>query len=258
MQQELKVAIVQANQIWEDKQANFVNYRNLISDISADLILFPEMFHTGFSMNVTELAEDWNNSCGLDFLKEIAVEKNTACYTSLIIKDGESYRNRGVFIEPNGTITYYDKRKSFGLAGEDEFFTSGQNQVIVEYKGWKFLLQICYDLRFPEIQLNHVQEELPLYDVLLTVANWPERRNTHWKALLPARAIENQVYVCAANRVGTDQSGLIYSGDSAIIDALGNHVVQASYEEAVLLTTLQSTKLLDVRKKLPFIKDRKI
>ena len=258
MQEELKVALVQANQIWEDKQANFAQYTEMISDVEADLFLCPEMFHTGFSMNATVLAEDWETSEGMVYLKQIAQQKNSACYTSLIIKENNQYRNRAVFVEPNGSVTYYDKRKTFGLAGEDKIYTPGTEQVVKEYKGWRFLLQICYDLRFPEIQLNHLQDNRPLYDVLLTIANWPERRNVHWKALLPARAIENQAYVCATNRVGKDATDLIYSGDSTIIDALGNHLVSASYEACVLTTTLSASKLQEARQKLPFLKDRSL
>ena len=258
MQENIKIALVQANQVWENKQANYDNYNHLIETVEADLFLFPEMFHTGFSMNATHLAEDWSNSEGLNYLKEVAQRKNAACYTSLIISENGKFHNRAVFVEPNGTVVHYDKRKTFGLAGEDKTYTPGTEQIIHTYKGWKFLLQICYDLRFPEIQLNNEVNGAPKYDVLLTVANWPERRNTHWKALLPARAIENQAYVCATNRVGTDATDLVYSGDSAVIDALGNHLVQGSYHETVLITTLSSAQLAETRKKLPFLKDRNI
>lgn len=256
--QDLIVAIVQANQVWEDKTTNLSHFEKLIDNVSADLILFPEMFHTGFSMEAEKLAEDWEKSQGLAFLKRIAQTKNTACYTSLIIKENNQYYNRAVFVEPNGKVVHYDKRKSFGLAGEDKVFTPGTEQIIHTYKGWNFLLQICYDLRFPEIQLNYTKNGAPLYDVLLTVANWPERRNQHWKALLPARAIENQAFVCAANRVGTDPNGLVYSGDSAIVDPLGNHLVNGTYVETVLTSTLSVHALNDIREKLPFLKDRKL
>lgn len=256
MQEELQIALVQANQIWEDKDANFAHISSLIENTSADIFLLPEMFHTGFSMNAASLAEAWQSSEGVQFLKGVAKKKNAALYTSLIIKEGNHFHNRAVFVEPSGDVTHYDKRKTFGLAGEDKIYTAGKQQVIKEYKGWKFLLQVCYDLRFPEIQLNHEVEGTPLYDVLLTVANWPERRNTHWKALLPARAIENQSYVIATNRVGTDASDLIYSGDSAIIDPIGHTIVSASYEECVLVGKISAKQLQDVRKKLPFLKDR--
>ncbi len=254
--QDIKVAIVQANQFWEDKTANLLHLKKCVENEQADLFLFPEMFHTGFSMNAEVLAEKWTDSQGLKFLIQLAREKNAACYTSLIIEENGAFYNRAVFVEPNGKVVHYDKRKSFGLAGEDKIFTPGTEQVIHNYKGWNFLLQICYDLRFPEIQLNYTKNGVPLYDVLLTIANWPERRNQHWKALLPARAIENQAYVCAANRVGTDAHDLVYSGDSAILDALGNHLVQGAYTEAVLSTTLSASNLNYIRQKLPFLKDR--
>lgn len=255
---DLKVALVQANQLWEDKVGNFKHIESLLEETHTDLILLPEMFHTGFSMEAEKLSEEWEKSEGIIFLKELARKKNAAVYTSLIISENNAFFNRGVFIEPNGKVVYYDKRKSFGLAGEDKVFTPGKEQVIHTYKGWKFLLQICYDLRFPEIQLNYQINDTPLYDVMLTVANWPERRNQHWKMLLPARAIENQIYVCAVNRVGTDKHELLYSGDSAVYDLLGNSLVQGSYTESVLQTTLSMDNLIETRKKLPFLKDRKI
>lgn len=174
---DLRITLVQANQIWEDKQANLHHFEQLISGVSTDVIVFPEMFHTGFSMNPEKLAEKMTDSQGIAWLKKIAAEKSAACYTSLIIEENNCFYNRGVFVEPTGKITVYDKRKCFGLAGEDLVFTAGKNTAIVDYNGWKINLQICYDLRFPEICRNEVKDETALYDVLIYVANWPERRN---------------------------------------------------------------------------------
>lgn len=254
---DLKITMVQAHQIWEDKTANLIHFENLIASVSTDLIIFPEMFHTGFSMNPEILAETMTESQGLDWLKRIASEKNAACYTSLIIAENESYYNRGVFVEPSGKTTIYDKRKRFALAGEDAVFSEGSKTTIVEYKDWKINLQICYDLRFPEICRNEIKEETTMYDVLIYVANWPERRKNHWNSLLVARAIENQCIVIGVNRIGDDANSLSYSGNSVIIDALGEITTTTNEHEEMIVTSVISKKnLLEVREKLPFLKDK--
>lgn len=254
--QDIKVALVQANQVWENKKANFENYERLLKNVDAELILLPEMFQTGFSMNTSELAEKWLKSASVEWLKSISRTKNCAIYTSLMVFENGNYYNRGVFVTPNGEVKKYDKRKSFSLAGEHKAFTSGETETIVEYLGWKFQLQICYDIRFPEIARNYLLPNLsPAYDVLLYVANWPEKRVSHWNALLKARAIENQAYVLGVNRVGTDANKLAYSGDSKIIDALGDLYELNKNEENVLVSNLQKEKLNEVRKLLPFLSD---
>lgn len=256
---DLTITLVQADQIWEDKSANFRNYERLLSDITAtDLILLPEMFNTGFSMNAQVLAEPFNNSPSVSWLKELSAKKKAAIYTSLIIEEEGNYYNRGVFVEPNGALSVYDKRKTFGLAGEDKIYSKGEQSVVVTYNGWKIRLQICYDVRFPEISLNQHKNGVPQYDVLLYVANWPERRNQHWRSLLPARAIENQCYVAGVNRVGTDQAGLTYSGDSCVINLLGNRLADVVNEEKAVSVKLSYEELQDLREKLPFLKDREI
>lgn len=256
--QDLKVALVQANQIWENKEENLKNYDRLLETLSGvDLILLPEMFHTGFSMNAENLAETEDSSIGLEWLKNKAKIKNAAIYTSLIFKENDFYYNRGVFVEPTGAIYTYDKRKTFGLAGEDKVYTAGTSETIVTYKGWKFQLQICYDLRFPEIVRNRILPNLfPAYDVILYVANWPQRRSEHWKTLLKARAIENQSYVLGVNRVGTDGKELEYSGDSMLIDSLGNSELCRESVEEVVNFELSYDMLLKTREMLPFLKDR--
>jgi len=254
--QDLKVALVQANQVWENKKANLENYERLLKDVDADLILLPEMFQTGFSMNTSELAEEWRESESVEWLKSISGAKNCAFYTSLMVSENGHYYNRGVFVTPNGDVKKYDKRKSFSLAGEHEAFNSGRTETIVEYLGWKFQLQICYDLRFPEIARNYLlPNQAPAYDVLLYVANWPEKRVSHWNALLRARAIENQAYVLGVNRVGTDANELAYSGESKIINALGDVFELNKNEEKVLVQVFQFKELKRVRKTLPFLLD---
>ena len=210
--QDLSVGILQFDQIWQDKTANFERIVALLAaQPQIDLLLLPEMFHTGFSMNI-ELADNWSDAEGIHFLKHLAQQRAMAIYTSLMVKDQESYYNRGVFIAPNGEVTCYDKQKAFGLGGEDQYFITGKSETIVSYKNWKINLQICYDLRFPELVRNKLDEfGTAAYDLLLYVANWPKMRSSHWDALLKARAIENQCYVVACNRVGTDGNDLIVS-----------------------------------------------
>lgn len=255
--QDLKVVLVQANQLWEDKEGNFRNFDRLLADIEkVDLIVLPEMFHTGFSMNPSFLAETMDDSSGLTWLKMKAKEKNAAFYTSLIISDKGNYYNRGVFVYPTGEVLTYDKRKCFGLAGEDKVFTAGQKETIVQFRGWKIQLQICYDLRFPEISRNKINSNhLPNYDVLVYVANWPEKRKVHWQTLLTARAIENQSYVIGVNRVGTDGKGLIYSGDSMVSDALGQIESISSNTEEIRQIIFSMDNLKQIRSDLPFLKD---
>ena len=256
--QDLKVALVQANQVWENKQENLNHLSKILEDIDAvDLILLPEMFHTGFSMQAQLLAEETESSIGVEWLRETAKKHSSAMYTSLIIKEKERFYNRGVFVFPTGEIKTYDKRKSFGLAGEDEIYTAGEKESIVRYKEWNFQLQICYDLRFPEIVRNRILSEgFPAYDVILYVANWPEKRKEHWNTLLKARAIENQAYVLAVNRVGSDNKDQVYSGNSVAIDALGNTEMCVEFVEEILIYTLKKEPHELVLKMLPFLKDR--
>ena len=254
---DLRTVLVQANQIWEDKSANLRHYEELLADAGdADLIVLPEMFHTGFSMSAAEFAEDANGP-GIAWLKQQAAARNCALYTSLIASENGNYLNRGVFVQPDGTVHTYDKRKCFTLAGEDRTYTAGTREVIVDFRGWKLQLQICYDLRFPEIVRNRLEADgRPAYDAILYVANWPQRRSLHWQTLLRARAIENQCYVMGVNRVGEDGKGLVYSGDSACIDLLGNETACPAGQETVLPVTLSRSELDSTRAAIPFLKDR--
>ncbi|MEY3237883.1 MAG: hypothetical protein RI883_1984 [Bacteroidota bacterium] len=256
--QDLKVALVQANQIWENKNSNLTNYSCLLKNISnIDLIILPEMFHTGFSMNAEYLAETMDNSQGLTWLRDNAKNKNTAIYTSLIIKENGHFFNRGVFVFPNGEVEYYDKRKAFGLAGEDKIYSVGQKEKIVLFKGWKLQLQICYDLRFPEIARNRIEEHSnAAYDAILYVANWPEVRSQQWRILLKARAIENQCFVIGVNRVGVDGKSLEYLGDTLQVNALGEAISLPPNQEGILEVRLSKKHLLEIRERLPFLKDR--
>lgn len=254
--QDLKITLIQTHQVWENKAANLENYERLLQTVpETDLVLLPEMFQTGFSMNAEALAETPENSPGIDWLKKQAAEKQAAFYTSLIIKDGACYYNRGVFVEPNGTVSIYDKRKLFGMAEESDHFTAGTKETIVEYLGWKINLQICYDLRFPENIRNGEIEGKPAYDLLLYVANWPQRRIQHWSALLPARAIENQCYVAGVNRIGTDNLGLDYNGQSRLLNLLGEDLSNLSDSESVNTVSINYSEMEVLRGKLPFLRD---
>lgn len=254
--QDLKIALLQTTQYWEDKQKNLSHFEQKLSTLRCDLLLLPEMFQTGFTMNSTDMAEDISSSPSISWLQKIAKEKNTAIYTSLIIRDKNTYYNRGVFVKPTGEISHYNKRKTFTLAKENEHYQSGNEERIVAYLGWKINLQICYDLRFPELCRNRIESNgQPAYDLLLYVANWPERRIAHWDALLKARAIENQTFVAAVNRIGKDYNELLYNGHSSVIDPLGEVCISSDTEELLQLV-IKPTKLLEIREKLPFLKDR--
>lgn len=256
--QDLKVTLVQATQVWENKQANFEHFEELLSSLEeTDVLVLPEMFHTGFTMNAEQYADSMENSEAINWLKTIASKNKVAIYTSFIARENGSFFNRGIFMEPSGNYSIYDKRKLFTLAGEEIVFKPGYVKTQVKYKGWKLQFQICYDLRFPEIARNGLDENgKPEYDVLFYVANWPERRVTHWKSLLISRAIENQSYVVGVNRVGVDGKGLTYSGDSAVINAYGDKISKTvAYDESVETVTLSWEDLQETRSQLQFLKD---
>lgn len=253
--QDLKVTLVQANQVWENISANLEHYTKLLEPVASDLIVLPEMFQTSFTMNHS-LAEPMESSRSISWLKQLAATKNSAVYASLMIEEKGKYFNRGVFVEPNGTMHIYDKRKTFGLAKEDLYIASGTQKTIVQYRGWNIQLQICYDLRFPEISRNLISaNQEAAFDVLIYVANWPQKRSAHWNALLQARAIENQCFVIGVNRVGTDGMGFTYSGDSQIVNALGERLLLPVGEEFVKTIVINKKKLTEIRELLPFLKD---
>lgn len=253
--QDLTLAFLQFDQVWQDKQANYARIASYFQNSqSIDLVLLPEMFHTGFSMEIG-LADEWLNAEGLDFLRTLASKNDFSIYTSLMVQDGGLYFNRGVFVAPDGKVQFYDKRKAFGLGREDQYFTSGVQERIVALKGWNINLQICYDLRFPELVRNRITNGAEAYDVLLYVANWPQNRIAHWDALLIARAIENQCYVVACNRVGNDGNGLAYNGHSQAIDLFGKHLSGPHEQEGLFVVKLSKNGLVEGRKMLPFLKD---
>lgn len=256
--QDLNISILQFDQSWENISENYQRIEKLLLQTEdADLLVLPEMFHTGFSMN-TNLADEWTDNNALNVLKEWSSKSNSAIFTSLMVRENNQFYNRGVFVEPSGKVTSYNKRRSFGLGGEDQIFTEGTTETIVEFKGWKFNLQICYDLRFPELIRNRIESNgQSAYDVLLYVANWPEKRVLHWSTLLQARAIENQCYTVGVNRVGIDGNEIVYPGASAVFNGLGANLLEMDNQEAVGKCKLSSTEIQELRIQLPFLKDKK-
>ena len=247
----LHVAIIQSDLTWEDPNQNRINFSNEINKIEAevDLIILPEMFTTGFTMNI-DFAEKMDGKT-VQWLKQIAIYKKTAITGSIIISENCNFYNRLLFVHPNGDLDYYDKHYLFTLSGEDKVFTSGSEKLLVNYKGWKICPFVCYDLRFP-VWSNNTQN----YDLLLYVANWPEKRISAWSTLLKARAIENMSYTIGVNRIGKDGNNIVYNGKSTVLDTFGNEIsniaISDSKTEIVILNKDQQDK---IRLKLPFLQN---
>ena len=250
----LNICIIQSSLHWENHQANLNMFEEKIEQIKAgtELVVLPEMFTTGFSMNPTQLAEDMNGQT-VEWMKRIATEKRIILTGSIIIKENEQFYNRLIWMLPNGEFGMYDKHHLFSYAEEDKHFSAGNKRLITSVKGIKINTQICYDLRFPVWSRLTTENE---YDILLYVANWPERRNHAWKTLLQARAIENQCVVIACNCVGEDGNGIKYSGDSCIINPLGEILVSKEYDEDFLYYTIQKQDIETIRNQFPFAKDK--
>lgn len=249
----LKISIIQSNLSWENKVENLLRFEEKIKDISdTELVLLPEMFSTGFSMNPYQLAEPMEGA-GVQWMKKIASKKNIILLGSLIIEENNNYYNRAIWMLPNGKYGTYDKRHLFSYAGEDKHYSAGSKRLITQVKGWKVNIQICYDLRFPVwSRMQHSEE----YDMIVYLANWPERRALAWKTLLQARAIENQCYVIGVNRVGMDGNDIKYSGDSCVINPLGEILYSKSNEEDLHTITIDKEELTSIRNHFPFLKDK--
>lgn len=246
----MKISLIQSPIIWEKPDENLLYYERVISQNPVgDLIILPEMFSTGFSMSAERWAENMDGST-IQWLKRISTLTGAMIGGSFIVQDDSRYYNRFVFVHQGNIIHYYDKRHLFGMAGEDSVFTAGSKSGTFEYLGWKIRPAICYDLRFPVWTRNSDN-----YDVLIYTANWPSKRAIHWNALLPARAIENQCYVLAVNRIGTDGNGLEYQGDSGVYGPSGQKLVSAENKETCINFNLDRTFLSEYRKELPFLQD---
>jgi predicted amidohydrolase len=260
----LTFTLIQTNLHWENKEANLQMFEQKIASIKekTQVVVLPEMFPTGFSMKPQQFAENMEGPT-VQWMKKVATEKRIALTGSMIIEEEGHYYNRLIWMLPNGKHGIYNKRHLFGFAGEDQYYTPGTQRLIASANGWKINLMVCYDLRFPvwsrqspplQFTEKESRDEVE-YDILVYVANWPERRNHAWKTLLQARAIENQCYVIGVNRVGNDGSNIYHSGDSMVVNALGEVLYHKAHEEDIFTITLEKEHLLQIREKMPFLKD---
>lgn len=249
----LTVTLIQTSLYWQDKNANLLMLEEKINTIQqrTELIILPEMFTTGFSMQPALFAETMEGET-ISWMRKISKQKNAVLCGSMIAEEDNKFYNRLIWMLPNGQFGYYNKRHLFGFAGEHEHYNAGNKRLIGKIRDWKINLQVCYDLRFP---VWARQSNINEYDVILYVANWPEKRNTAWKTLLQARAIENQSFVIGVNRVGNDGNNIYHSGDSMIIGPQGEIVYIKAHDEDVFTYTLQKQALSETREHFPFLKD---
>lgn len=256
----LTISTIQSNLFWEDKTANLQMLQKKIDSIEekTEIVILPEMFTTGFSMNAASLAETMNGET-VEWMKMLSNKNGIVLTGSVMIEEAGKYYNRLIWMLPNGQYGYYDKRHLFAYGEEDQHYSAGSKRLIASVKGWKINLQVCYDLRFPvwarQSPLSSRRGVEAEFDVLIYVANWPERRSHAWKTLLCARAIENQCYVVGVNRVGDDAKNIHYSGNSLVIDPLGEVLYHMADEEDINTITLSKNKLEEVRMKFPFLND---
>ena len=248
----IRVAIIQADLVWENKPANLALFEARIKEVdnSADLIVLPEMFSTGFSMNAQLLAEEMDGPT-VSWLSQMAASSGSTITGSAIIKEEHHFYNRLIWMRPDGSYDTYDKRHLFTFAEEHHSYTAGREHLVVDFMGWKVLPLICYDLRFP-VWSRNTQD----YDLLLYVANFPEKRRYAWQQLLTARAIENQVYTIGLNRVGTDGKDIAYAGDSTIFDYAGRSLSSSAYIESIQYATLSYEAQQAFRSRFAFLPDR--
>jgi len=252
MKDDIHISLIQTSLFWEDRERNMELFSAKIEAINqpTDLILLPEMFSTGFSMRPEQFAETMDGPV-IDWMRRTADNKNAVLCGSLMMKENGRFYNRLVWMRPDGSAECYDKRHLFGLGEEHDHYTPGTKKLLVDLKGWKFLPLVCYDLRFPVWSRNTDH-----YDALVYVANWPERRIHAWKALLEARAIENQCYVIGVNRVGNDGNDIYHSGESSVIDPKGAILFREGHVDCVHTFSLSYHHLNHTRESLPFLKDK--
>ena len=249
----LKIALIQSNLVWENPVQNRINFTKKIEAIYevVDIIILPEMFTSGFTMQPKNVYETMKGET-VKWMRLLAKKKNAAIVGSIVIKENNNFYNRLLFVHPNGIIDTYDKKHSFTLAGENELYTSGKEKLIVNYKGFKIRPLICYDLRFPV--WSRISED---YDVLLYVANWPEKRISAWDTLLKARAIENMSYCIGVNRIGFDANNFDYPGHSAAFDVLGEKISDIKHnKEQTEIVTLSRIHIEKHRHNLGFLNDK--
>lgn len=248
----LRIALLQTPLYWENPALNRQMLAWKIRDLGgeADLVVLPEMMTSGFTMHPEKVAETMDGPT-LQEMQGWSHETGAALCGSLVIREDGRFYNRLVWVEPEGRVLHYDKRHLFGLSGEDGPYTPGHQRLLITWRDWRILPAICYDLRFP-VWCRNTDD----HDLLLVVANWPEPRRRHWQALLTARAIENQCYVAGVNRIGRDDNGHEYAGDTALIDYQGETLLNGANVETVLTATLDKEALLRYRERLPFLADR--
>lgn len=252
MKKRLSIAIIQGNLLWEDIEANLKYFERQFDSIqgSPHVVILPEMFTTGFSMNANKLAQPANGRTK-QWMLDVSKSKGYAICGSYIVSEGTNFYNRFSFVTPKGEIASYNKRHLFTFANENKTYTKGNERVVFDYLGWRILPQICYDIRFPVWSRNRSD-----YDLIINVANFPGSRRNIWSTLLKARAIENQCYVAGANRVGNDELDISYAGDCQIINPLGEPLSQATPEkEEIIYSTLDIDELNSFRKSFPVLLD---
>jgi omega-amidase len=252
----LTLTLIQTKLFWEDRAANLAMLEEKIRgrNSATQVVVLPEMFSTGFSMAPGRLAETMDGEA-VQWMQRVAREQRIILTGSLMMQEGDHFYNRLLWVLPNGEIGHYDKRHLFAYAGEDQHYTPGKRRFIASVNGWRINLLVCYDLRFPVWSRQQYTDAGYEYDVLIYVANWPERSNIAWNSLLQARAVENQCYTVGVNRVGEDGNGIYHSGDSMVIDPLGEVLYHKAHDEDVFTITLDKDHLNAVREKLPFWKD---
>ncbi len=251
MEKSIKLALVQADLLWQNTQGNLAKFDQLFQNISEDteMVILPEMFATAFTMQVEKFEKPVGKSA-LDWLRRKAKERDKILVGSLLFEESNKYFNRMFWVRPDDTFSYYDKRHLFRMGNEESVMTAGNQRVIIPFKGMNFMLQVCYDLRFPVWVKNNFNKKTKRhdYDVIVYIANWPEVRKQAYTQLLKARAIENQAYVIWVNRVGKDNKGTLHSGDSQLIDPLGNIIKQLPmYQENIMYVNLDPDNLQAIR-----------
>lgn len=248
--EKLKISLVQSDLYWEDIEKNLQHFTELTQDIETDVLVFPEMFTTGFT-NASEQLAVQMDSLPIKWMQELSNKLDALLIGSMIIEENGHYYNRLLAAFPDGNLQTYDKRHLFSLVGENDFYAAGAEKLVINYKGWKISPLICYDLRFPAWCRNTEMEE-----IIIFIANWPEKRQKHWNLLLNARAIENQSYVVGVNRIGEDGSGIPHNGMSAVYDFWGNEIILANDLLGVFTTEVSKIKLKEHRERFGFWKDR--
>lgn len=246
----LSIALLEYDIFWENRTLNFEHISNLVKDKNADIFILPEMFSTGFTMNPEKNAEPVFGE-SFQFLQKLSIEKNAVFCGSVPTKVHGNYFNRLYWVEPNETFVIYDKRHLFTLVGEEKHYTAGKERKVIDYKGWRIMPQVCYDLRFPVWARNDLD-----YDVIFYIANWPERRINAWLSLLQARAIENMAYCIGVNRTGYDNNEIYHSGDSKVFDAMGQALENLSENKEVQMYELNKNDVERARRKFKFLKDQ--